>query len=75
MCPARSMSRRMPPLPLPGGKATPTAGGVVRGRDHSAAFCSGDQPLGHGLLKKAALPQQYAPAHPKRLRFAVFTFP
>ena len=25
------------------------------------------------LLKKAALPQEYADAHPKRLRFAVFT--
>ena len=25
------------------------------------------------LLKKAALPEEYADAHPKRLRFAVFT--
>lgn len=25
------------------------------------------------LLKKAALPEEYANAHPKRLRFAVFT--
>ena len=25
------------------------------------------------LLKKAALPEEYAKAHPKRLRFAVFT--
>jgi len=25
------------------------------------------------LLKKAVLPEEYATAHPKRLRFAVFT--
>ena len=25
------------------------------------------------LLKKAALPEEYSKAHPKRLRFAVFT--